>query len=442
VRRLGFVAISFLSACFTQPDYENLLCSAGQPCPPGFICAAGRCSSTIDAGRSEHDGGRTELGDVGEDAGADDGAVSDAGGDTNCAPCDLPAKTCAENDTVYRTYLRLGACPNDPALCTYAIVDIECPDCTNACLSPCMELTCDQLEGGCRRAGYCVLDLGTAACAYVAEVDSSTCAAENGSQGVCRSGVCFACQENQTCDDGDACTENDTCLNGQCVGDPITCNDQNECTDDRCDAVLGCIYTEHDRACSDGDLCTYDDHCTGGTCTGTAITCTADDCMDRACDGTATCAEQPRAYETACTSDGNACTRDICDGSGSCVHNPQSDGTSCGANDAQRCCNSECVDISRDTRHCGGCGTACDSGFACEPIENSPSCGANYPARVSGRCLCQGANSQCPNNRGQVCRLTTFLDGNRCVPDSSTAMPCSAGQTIEVVSQCPAYCAY
>jgi hypothetical protein len=164
--------------------------------------------------------------------------------------------------------------------------------------------------------------------------------------------------------------------------------------------------------------------------------------MERACDGTAACSEQPRLADTPCTDEGQACTRDVCDGAGACVHPGLPDGTQCGAQSKYRCCEAECVNISTDERHCGGCGTACDQGFACEPIESTPECGASYPSGVSGRCLCSGANSQCPNNRGQVCRLTQYLDGNRCVPDSTTAMPCSAGQSVEVINLCPGYCAY
>jgi cysteine-rich repeat protein len=44
------------------------------------------------------------------------------------------------------------------------------------------------------------------------------------------------------CEDGTVCTRIDTCQAGICTGaDPLDCNDEKECTQDSCDARVGCV---------------------------------------------------------------------------------------------------------------------------------------------------------------------------------------------------------
>src|SRR5207244_7516461 len=66
----------------------------------------------------------------------------------------------------------------------------------------------------------------------------------------------------------------------------VVCNDNNPCTDDTCDPVLGCVYTPNDNnTCSDNSVCTTNDHCSAGTCVGTPISCDDSDvCTDDSCD--------------------------------------------------------------------------------------------------------------------------------------------------------------
>jgi hypothetical protein len=65
------------------------------------------------------------------------------------------------------------------------------------------------------------------------------------------------------CEDGDACTSVDTvpgnpdaCDDGECVGIPVDCDDDEVCTDDSCDSDLGCMNV---RDPSNGLAC-FDDH--------------------------------------------------------------------------------------------------------------------------------------------------------------------------------------
>ena len=49
------------------------------------------------------------------------------------------------------------------------------------------------------------------------------------------------------------------------------CNDGNPCTDDLCDADLGCVYAQVSNPCDDGNSCSTSDACNNGTCVGGPI---------------------------------------------------------------------------------------------------------------------------------------------------------------------------
>jgi hypothetical protein len=51
---------------------------------------------------------------------------------------------------------------------------------------------------------------------------------------------------------------------------PAGCDDGNPCTDDLCDAELGCRYFNNSSVCTDGNACTTNDVCNSGTCVGGA----------------------------------------------------------------------------------------------------------------------------------------------------------------------------
>jgi len=83
---------------------------------------------------------------------------------------------------------------------------------------------------------------------------------------------CLFVNNTAPCDDGNACSTDDTCSAGTCTGGPaLSCNDGNLCTDEICDPIAGCIYTNNVAFCDDGDVCTEDDFCSEGTCAGTAV---------------------------------------------------------------------------------------------------------------------------------------------------------------------------
>jgi hypothetical protein len=92
------------------------------------------------------------------------------------------------------------------------------------------------------------------------------------------------------CNDGDICTVGETCQGGVCgAGDTLTCQDGNPCTDDSCEPLGGCTFTNNAAACDDGDPCTSGDVCAGGWCGGSHAAvcgdghlCLGEECEDEA----------------------------------------------------------------------------------------------------------------------------------------------------------------
>jgi len=85
----------------------------------------------------------------------------------------------------------------------------------------------------------------------------------------------------------DRCLSGQSCLNGICQGGTaISCDDQNVCTADSCDAMLGCQHVPQDRiAC--GTLPHM--FCCSGQCQ-TATVCTGSNCGPHAfCGGNVQC---------------------------------------------------------------------------------------------------------------------------------------------------------
>jgi hypothetical protein len=126
-----------------------------------------------------------------------------------------------------------------------------------------------------------------------------------------------------TCDDGldNDCDQQTDLEDLDCQGcaSPADCDDNNACTDDDCISSI-CFHANNLDPCDDYEDCTYDDACSDGNCAGTYIDCTSDDCSERICDGTASCAV---LYNTGAPCDDSLfCTgTDSCDGSGNCsVH--------------------------------------------------------------------------------------------------------------------------
>jgi hypothetical protein len=99
------------------------------------------------------------------------------------------------------------------------------------------------------------------------ECTQDSCEAENGCQ--------HEALDVGECKDDDPCTAADHCVAGDCVGSPVSCDDGNGCTNDIC-TEEGCLHEPNQDDCDDADPCTVGDLCKAGACVGTAVDC---DCV-------------------------------------------------------------------------------------------------------------------------------------------------------------------
>ncbi|MBI3178302.1 MAG: hypothetical protein HYZ27_01495, partial [Deltaproteobacteria bacterium] len=108
-------------------------------------------------------------------------------------------------------------------------------------------------------------------------------------------GRCVHRAEPFSCQDFSACTSNDLCVEGVCLGESLSCDDDDPCTDDFCDVRSGCVHQIVAR-CDDSnpcttDVCTANEGCEhedlpDGTPCDDAIACTFGDiCLLGSCIG-------------------------------------------------------------------------------------------------------------------------------------------------------------
>ena len=137
------------------------------------------------------------------------------------------------------------------------------------------------------------------------------------------------------CDaDNNLCTVNDTCKDGSCnAGKLQVCDDLNACTDDVCDAKVGCKFAPNTAPCdADGNACTDSDACAAGTCTaGKPKVCNDNEsCTKDSCDAkTGLCAFAPQVQSC---NDNNLCTA-----GDACGQDPVSNKYTCLAGKASAC---------------------------------------------------------------------------------------------------------
>jgi len=160
------------------------------------------------------------------------------------------------------------------------------------------------------------------------ELNEDTCADDNPcTDDSCdETGACsFApSNENAPCNDQDECTAGETCMQGECSGGSAqNCNDGNVCTDDSCDPAEGCVSQPNSSPCQDDSVCTLNDTCEGGQClAGEILEC--DDgnvCTDDACDAKMGCIF---TYNSAPCGEGLVCSQ------GACLCVPDCFGKECG----------------------------------------------------------------------------------------------------------------
>jgi uncharacterized repeat protein (TIGR01451 family) len=264
----------------------------------------------------------------------------------------------------------------------------------------------------------------------------------------------FATAENNqcavlTCDSSgcivDACQINDRCESGQCVSDPLNCDDGTVCTDDSCNSVTGCFNDPSPgQQCNDGNVCTSDfcdpvdfcvfppapagiecndffnctnnDACDGnGNCAGLSVCDDGDSCTEDFADEFNNCAcfNFPTGEGTPCN-DGDACTEgETCDASFTCVG-----GTAVDCNDDDPCTNDSCDPDSG----CVNAPVSCDDGNAC----TTDSCDSTTGACTYAPVICNDDNG---------CTDDSCDPGSGCVYDPNNA-PCDDGDACTTVDFC------
>ena len=189
------------------------------------------------------------------------------------------------------------------------------------------------------------------------------------------------------CDDGSLCTTGDVCTGAGCVGTPVVCDDDEPCTDDICDAQLGCVTEFNEAPCEDGDLCTAGDTCSEGGCVaGPPADCAdGNNCTIDLCEPQIGCAWLPTQSpccvgEASVCEDNNPCTVDLCDlATAGCSYQDVTEG-SCDDGDP---CTVE--DACSAMATCEGVANACDDDNVCTADSCVPGVGcSNVP--VDGGC--------------------------------------------------------
>jgi hypothetical protein len=369
------------------------------------------------------------------------------------SPCN-DGNSCTVNDHCFD-----GSCLGDTAICSD---DNPCTtDVCNeeiGCLFPPANIACDdgdpcsaldfceegECKGGpappCGDDNPCTLDFCQSGkgCFYM-KLDDLPCDDENACTvgDMCIDGACLSGTETPVCDDWNDCTD-DVCdflvgcvfpLNGNpcCINDVNICDDDDACTIDTCNVDTGqCIYLPNEGSCTDANACTENDACTEGICLGEDVDCdddnpcTLDFChkttgcihegVNAECDDDSVCTLNDQCQNGLCTglplncNDYNLCTTDSCDPVTGC-HNdfseaPCDDLDLCTANDT--CLDGICI----------GTPKTCDDSNVC----TNDSCDPN-----SG---CQNLFSNLPCDDLDACTDGDHCQGGVCIPGEVICVSC------------------
>ncbi len=368
-------------------------CDDGNPCTADSCGANGLCTH-VPADGECNDATECTVGDHCEECASVHSGVPDCDDDNPCttdacdpkkgcmhlvnsSPCD-DGNVCTTGDTC-----EMGECVGNEAF--------SCND-----NNPCTDDTCDPKTG-------CEFTPNSAAC------DDGNKCTEND---LCANGTCLGadpvdCDDDNVCtndscspklgcvhtfntapcNDADACTVGESCILGLCEGGkPLNCNDGNVCTQDTCDAKVGCFFVDNDVACSDGNACTENDQCVNGEClSGPALDCDDDNvCTLDTCHPGLGCQHTPQ--------DGNCDDDDLCTVTDTCV-----DGICVGSGDL------ECVDGNPCTDD------GCSPATGCTFVANVDPCDDNNACTTNDACF-QGS---CKGGPAPDCN-----DSNECTTDS------------------------
>ena len=500
--------------CIFEPQ-EGTECDDEDPCTVAELCLDGLCQGSPvlcnDDNPCTDDLCDTDGGCVFEanQADCDDGdpcSVGDSCKQESCAgtlvDCDCASDAdCAalEDDDICNgtLYCDISKLPFQCETVPESIVECPAPEGKNKL---CVTAHCDPADGSCSMVpanGGSPCDDGNK-CTYGEACSDGSCVGGkplNCNDGdlctddTCQPGIgCATSHNDAPCDDGNICTVNDLCAAGECTaGGALGCDDNNVCTNDICNPLKGCLYTNNSQPCDDLDPCTEQDSCSGSFCLGTVPKDCADDnpCTDDTCIPLAGCSynnnTNPCDDGNSCTladkcnggtcspgealncDDGNDCTDDSCSPEDGCVHSantaPCDDNNSCTSKD--QCLGGKCIgsgDLDCDDDNpctkdiClanGGCknenivapcsdGDPCTVDDICKAGECQPGiavdcdddnvCTADSCNPANGLCLHSPAPGDCDD--ANPCTMVDQCDGGKCVgtvpPDCDDENVCTA----------------
>ena len=403
--------------CELVAAHEGFACDDGNECTYGEVCGGGTCG----------DGQALNCND-GNDC-TDDGCTPATG----CTHVTLQGECSDNNACTNPDQCAEGECVSGP--------EVSCDDnnsCTTDQCSPatgCVHLPLDGLcdDGDACTAGDHCEGATCVASGYVPCDDGNPCTSDSCSPAT----GCLHEFNTAPCNDGNYCTVNDACLAGDCVGGTVLdCDDSNQCTNDTCNPLVGCLHTNNATPCDDQDPCTLGDACSGGVCVGAQPKECGDDnpCTDDVCIPMAGCSHinnsNPCNDDDLCTvsdmcvlgtcvpgsdlpcDDSNPCTDDGCDSENGCTNtantDPCDDQNSCTTDD--QCENGQC--IGNGTLECDDANPCtkdlCLPGGGCAHENIDSACSDGDPCTV---------NDKCENGACMAGQLVDCDDGNPCTDD-------------------------
>ncbi|MBL8604465.1 MAG: hypothetical protein JNK72_21240 [Myxococcales bacterium] len=237
-----------------------------------------------------------------------------------------------------------------------------------------------------------------------------------------------SCRTHDDCVSPDLCTNAQECREGRCVvvGGPALCNDNVDCTTDRCDAMRGrCVHEPVDSMCPSDRVCDIQRGCS------TDLSCEVGDATCQRlqgdpCNGTWSCDPARlrcvRSQPFSCD-DSDACTMDLCMVMGTapmCNHmgpNYQSDAMNCG-----RCMN-RCTAGANQTPTCmmGACAATCNEGFV--DLDRMPANGCECNSRDADAPDLEFRDTNCDGIDGNASAAIFVSPRGNDANDGSQMMP-------------------
>ncbi len=347
--------------------------------------------------------------------------------------CDADGSVCTKDDFCLNGKCLTGKIVNcdDNNVCT----DDAC-DSKGGCKHENNTVGCDYDDNPCTVGDACIEGKCTAgapkACDSGSQCVVGKCSLVGTDAGKCK----YDYKDGMPCEDGNACTLSDTCASDVCGGLPNKCDDNNSCTTDSCDKLLGCKHSPNTDACDDGDACTSGDKCTSGTCNGTAIdpskVCVDNNpCTSDTCNPALGCLN--KALTGVACDDGNSCSvGDKCDEKGQCL----SGSNTCACDNDAQCLIKLGDNLCNGAPFCDKSGplTACkykaNSAVICDTSSDG-TCKKTMCEPSSGKCVAQLTQTGIPCDAdGSVCTVDDFCKDGLCTKgklmNCDDSKPCTA----------------